>query len=54
MNADANHICAAKRLCARFAEEDKVKYGTPLNKNTWSRHFVTGGTRKGYVHVFQS
>lgn len=52
LNAEGNHIRAAKRLCAKFADADKKEYGTPLNENPWSQHFVTGGLRNSYVHVF--
>lgn len=54
LDVTENHIRAAKRLCAKFADQDKKEYGTPLNENPWSCHFVTGGTNKGCVHVFQS
>lgn len=47
------HAQAAKLLTSKFADEDKKKYGTPLNENPWSRRFVTGNLENGnYVHVF--
>ena len=52
-NEEMAHRTAANTLIARFANEDKEKYGTPLNLNPWSRQFFTGGLTDGsYAHVY--
>lgn len=51
------HAAAAKALCLKLAKEYDERYeGKPgydsARHNCWARPFVTGGTDKGYVHVF--
>ncbi len=53
LNSDENHIAATLKLIARFVAEDKKQYGTPADKNPWSKPFVSGQIKSGeYVHVF--
>jgi hypothetical protein len=53
LNPEQNHRMARVRLVARFADEDKAKYGSPLNENPWSRMMVQGQLPDGsYAHVF--
>lgn len=46
------HVFAADQLVAKFVAEDEKQYGTPPEKNPWSRRRCTGGTSTGYAHVF--
>jgi hypothetical protein len=52
LDTEQAHIAAVDALIARFVKEDEARYGT--NKNPWSASRITGGTKKGYCHVFVS
>lgn len=53
LSGDDCHIAAAKALVACFVADDVDLYGTPPEKNPWSRPFVSGGLPDGTVaHVF--
>lgn len=53
LSGDDVHRLAVQKLCEKFAAEDLKEYGTPVTKNPWMRHFVSGGLKRGtVVHVF--
>jgi len=59
LSGEAVHIWAAKKLCEKFAEEDRIKWGfdkeiEPSVYSTWAKPFITGGLKRSYVHVFCS
>ncbi len=54
LSTESAHKSAVSALIAKFCAEDSVTYGTPVDKNPWSRPFVTGALSDSYVHVYLS
>jgi hypothetical protein len=53
LDAENNHIEAARELCRKFAAHDAEHYMTPQAGNPWLRPFVSGCLLSGeYAHVF--
>lgn len=50
-----DHDTAANVLCKKFAFDDQIRYGTPLDKNVWMSPRVSGELPNGdFAHVFLS
>lgn len=54
LNVEPAHRAAVDALIAKFAKEDAEIYGTPADKNPWTRPYVTGALSDSYVHVYLS
>lgn len=52
LNTEEAHRAAVEALIARFVKEDADRHGNNGASNPWARPFISGGTKKGYVHVY--
>jgi hypothetical protein len=52
LDANENHIAAAKALVAQFIAEDAEKYGSNADKNPRAKPFLSGGLKNTVCHVF--